>query len=49
VDTGGGRVRLNKRTEAGIDRDDNEIGRFFCSASSKKGIDIKTIFLAEKV
>jgi hypothetical protein len=42
-------VRLNKCTENAIGYDDSEIGRFLCSSSSKKGIDIKTIFLAEKV
>lgn len=42
-------VRLNKRTETAMDRDDSEIGRFLCLSSSKKGLDIKTIFLAEKV
>jgi hypothetical protein len=44
-----GWVRLNKRTETAIDRDDSEIGRFLCLSSSKKGLDIKTIFRAEKV
>jgi hypothetical protein len=42
-------VRLNKRTETAIDRYDSEIGRFLCLSSSKKGLDIETIFLAEKV
>jgi hypothetical protein len=42
-------VRLNKRTETAIDRYDSEIGRFLCLSSSKKGLDIKTICLAEKV
>jgi hypothetical protein len=42
-------VRLNKRTETAIDRYDSEIGRFLCMSSSKKGLDIETIFLAEKV
>jgi hypothetical protein len=40
-------VRLNKRTETAIDRYDDEIGHFLCGFSSKKGIDIETIVLAE--
>jgi hypothetical protein len=40
-------VRLNKRTKTAIDRDDRKIVRFLCGFSSKKGIDIETIFLAE--
>jgi hypothetical protein len=43
------RVRLNKCTETAIGYDDSENGHFLCSSSSRKGIDIKTIFLAEKV
>jgi hypothetical protein len=42
-------VRLNKRTETAIGRDDREIGRFLCLSASKKGLDIETTFLAEKV
>jgi hypothetical protein len=41
-------VRLNKCTKTAIDRDESEIGRFLCSSSSKKVIDRKTMFLAEK-
>jgi hypothetical protein len=44
---GDGRVQLNKRTETAIDGDDREIVRFFLGFSSKKGLDIETIFLAE--
>jgi hypothetical protein len=40
-------VQLNKRTETAIDGDDREIDRFFLGFSSKKGLDIETIFLAE--
>jgi hypothetical protein len=40
-------VRLNKRTRTAIDRDDREIIRFLLGFSSKKGMDIETIFLAE--
>jgi hypothetical protein len=42
-------VRLNKCTETAIGYNDSENSRFLCSSSSKKGIDIKTIFLAEKL
>jgi hypothetical protein len=42
-------VHLNKCTKTAIDRDDREIGRFLCLSSSKKGLDIETICLAEKV
>jgi hypothetical protein len=42
-------VHLNKRTEIAIDRDDSEIVRFSFRFSSKKDMDIETIFLAEKV
>jgi len=41
------RVQLNKRTETAIDGDDREIVHFLCGVSSKKGIDIETIVLAE--
>jgi hypothetical protein len=40
-------VRLNKRTETAIDQDDREIVHFLYGLSSKKGIDIETIVLAE--
>jgi bisphosphoglycerate-dependent phosphoglycerate mutase len=43
------RVRSNKRTETAVNCYDSEIGRFLCLSSSKKGLDIETIFLAEKV
>jgi hypothetical protein len=42
-------VRLNKCTETAIDYDDSKNGRFLCSSSSRKVIDIKTMFLAEKL
>jgi hypothetical protein len=41
-------VRLNKRTETAIDRDDSEIGHFLCRSSSKKDMDITTYCVLEK-
>jgi hypothetical protein len=40
-------VRLNKSAKTAIDRDDREIVHFRLGFSSKKGIDIETIFLAK--
>jgi len=40
-------VQLNKRTKTAIDGDDHEIVRFLLGFSSKKGMDIETIFLDE--
>jgi hypothetical protein len=40
-------VRLNKCTKTAIDWDDREIVHFLLGFSSKKGIDIETIFLAK--
>ena len=42
-------MHLNKGTETTIERDDSEIGRFALRFSSKKDMDIATMFLAEKV
>jgi len=39
--------RLNNRTETAIDRYDNKIGHFLWRFSSKKGLAIETIVLAE--
>jgi hypothetical protein len=36
-------------TKTAIVCDDSEIGHFLCRFSSKKGLNIATIFLAEKV